>query len=513
MRRSLPALTSVWLLFACSAADSAENSALLRALNSITSTELAKHADTLADDTFEGREAGSRGGRAASVYIAREFARLGVEAGGHRGTWFQPFDGGKRNVLGLIEGGDPKLKRQYIIISAHYDHVGYGSPQNSYGPFGRIHNGADDNASGVAGLLEVAEAFAAAGVAPRRSILLAAWDGEEQGLLGSSHWVDHPTVPLGSISLVLNMDMIGRLRDGRVVVYGTRTGWGLRRLVCESLDSSELWLDFKWNMQENSDHWTFYQRSIPVLMLHTGLHDDYHRPRDDAHKLNREGMQQVAQLMFRLALAAADRDRRTGFRRASRSESPSDRRRLEAPLTPLPPRLGVWSRPNGSGGGLLIERVQADSPADRAGLRVGDRLLALAGKKLTTVDDLRAGVAVAESPAVCKVLRSGKEKPELLEIALAGKPVRVGINWREDEAEPGTVVLSRVVSGSPADRAGLSAGDRIYQVGGRTFSGSEEFRQLVTTLPGPLELRVERRGRIREVALDVPAIDEGDAPQ
>ncbi len=136
--------------------------------------------------------------------------------------YFQDFDGASRNILGLWEGSDPALKQEVIIVGAHYDHVGYGTPSNSFGPIGRIHNGADDNASGTSGLLEIMEAIVRLEPRPRRTLLFALWDGEEKGLLGSKHWVAQPTLPLERVKLMLNMDMIGRLRDNRLEIGGSR---------------------------------------------------------------------------------------------------------------------------------------------------------------------------------------------------------------------------------------------------------------------------------------------------
>ncbi|MCA9125393.1 MAG: M20/M25/M40 family metallo-hydrolase, partial [Planctomycetales bacterium] len=181
-----------------------------------------------------------------------------------------------RNLLGLIPGGD--LQDEYVLIGAHYDHVGYGTPRNSNGPIGLIHNGADDNASGTAAVLEVIEAMANAQIQPRRSIIVALWDGEEKGLLGSEHWAEQPTIPLDQLKCVINMDMIGRLHSQQLEVSGTRSMAGLRRLVAEANYPGDLTLRFPWKVEENSDHHSFFRRSIPFLMFHTGLHDDYHRP-------------------------------------------------------------------------------------------------------------------------------------------------------------------------------------------------------------------------------------------
>jgi acetylornithine deacetylase/succinyl-diaminopimelate desuccinylase-like protein len=199
-------------------ADPAAAADLAAARASITAGDAKRHVDALADDTFEGREAGSRGGRAAGAYIVEELARLGLEPAGddvagpdgvRQRSFFQPFSpapspptaqpapqaaskppgGVMRNILALLPGQDPAVSGELVVASAHYDHVGYGNATNSFGPIGLIHNGADDNASGVAGLIEVAEACVRLPSRPRRTILFAFWDGEEKGLLGSSHFI------------------------------------------------------------------------------------------------------------------------------------------------------------------------------------------------------------------------------------------------------------------------------------------------------------------------------------
>src|SRR3954470_8499779 len=150
---ALPAGLLAWL--AAPVAQAVDRNALALAAASITKEELKGYVDVLADDTFEGRETGSRGGRAAANYVFKALERNGASPAGEGGTYFQAFNAASRNVLGIVEGSDPQLKQQVIVIGAHYDHVGYGRSNNSFGPLGYIHNGADDNASGVAGMLEV----------------------------------------------------------------------------------------------------------------------------------------------------------------------------------------------------------------------------------------------------------------------------------------------------------------------------------------------------------------------
>lgn len=508
VRFSRAALIGIFLAAFYSPAFAAENAAVLAALESITGDDLQRHVDVLADDTFEGREAGSRGGRAAAGYLVRELAKAGLKPAGVDGTWFQPFSAGYHNILALLEGSDPELKYETILLGAHYDHVGYGTTQNSYGPTGYIHNGADDNASGIAALLETAEAFATLGQPPKRSILFALWDGEEKGLLGSDHWVDNPTVRLDQVRLALNLDMIGRLRNRQVSVYGTRTSWGLRRLV-STASSGDLVLNFRWDMQRNSDHWTFYQQKLPVLMLHTGLHDDYHRPSDDSEKLNVAGMQQISRQVFQIARRAGDVEKLRGFRHAVFRESASTHRQLETLLPPPPTRFGIsWKRDSNAGEGLVVERVEPDSAAARAGIRHGDCIVEFDGNQIESGDDLVAAVLVATDPVEAKVIRTGAEAdaadPETIQVELSGDPIRVGIAWREDEAEPGSVFLVRVIPGSPAAKAGLRVLDRIYQIEGKDFLGSDDFLEKITSTAGLIPLQIERRGKVQTVELQLP---------
>ncbi|MEX0678382.1 MAG: M20/M25/M40 family metallo-hydrolase [Pirellulales bacterium] len=483
-----------------------EASARSAALASITTEEVAGHVNVLADDTFEGREAGSRGNRAAGVYIVDRLKKFGLHGGGPKGSFYQT-GGGLNNILALVEGRDATLTDQVILFGAHYDHVGYGSYRNSYGPIGRIHNGADDNASGVAGLLEVAEAVSRLLDKPRRSILFAFWDAEEKGLLGSKFWIEHPTVPLDRVRVAINVDMIGRLSNSRVEVFGIRTTPGLRRLVSRQNDAA-LRLDFNWDVRPDSDHYTFFSHSVPFLMLHTGLHGDYHRPSDDAEKINGDGLKQVAQLMFCVLVELADTPDLGGFRSQSRYESRAAERDSRIVLRPPPGRLGIrWDEAAARSGNIVVTAVTPGSAADAAGLRPGDRLLAFAGREVHDPKQFRVTVLAAKNPVPVTIERPGADAPLDVTLELAGEPVRLGISWRTDVAEPRSVIVNRLTPGSPADLAGLRPGDRIYGICGREFTGSDDFRELATTLPVPLFLEVETSGRVRTV--DVPQPDTG----
>jgi hypothetical protein len=484
----------------------AEASVINAASATITKTELKRYVDVLADDSFEGRSMGSRGGRAAGGYIVNELEKLGLKGIGDDGTFFQSYSGGARNILAMLEGSDPELKKQYVIIGAHYDHVGYGNSSNSYGPFGYIHNGADDNASGVSGLLEIAQAYTSLPEPPKRSVVFALWDGEEAGLLGSKYWMSRPTLATKNIALYINLDMIGRLRKQRVEVYGTRSSYGLRELISRN-NTGELWLDFTWEMKENSDHWTFYERNFPTLMFHTGLHDNYHRPSDDAHLLNTEGIEQVARLVFAASNAIADSDQTWKFRSESRREDPAAKRAFEQVLAAPGPRLGMeWKDAKNDEAGVVVTRVTPGLPAAKAGIQAGDRILKFGGHDVTAQTPLRMEVLAARTPVEVELLRGGKPEPMKVSVQLLGSPSRIGITWRDDSAEPGTVLLTQVQYGSAAHRAGLKERDRVYEIGGQRFANSSEFRKLATTLPSPFDVLIERGGRTYKLTLEPPQV-------
>ncbi|MEM6331553.1 MAG: M20/M25/M40 family metallo-hydrolase [Planctomycetota bacterium] len=395
------------------------------ALDSITADDLLAHAQVLASDAYEGRAAGSRGGRAAASYLAQQLKRIGVDGGAADGGYYQRIPGGRRNVLAKLPGADPALASEWVVLGAHYDHVGYGNRRTSFGPFGYVHNGADDNASGVATVLEIAEAFADSGARPARSILIAFWDGEETGMVGSRHWAANPTTPLAGVKLAINADMIGRLREGRLQVLGARTGYGLRRLASVAVDEG-LRLEFPWPVESSSDHWTFLSRGVPAVMLHTGLHGDYHRPSDDVERLNIDGLQKVTRYLLRLTIAAASQPTLPAFRAEGLRETRQTRLVHEQPLGPLPadappPRVGIsWRGDHAAPGSVLLTRVAPGSPAARAGLAVHDRVLAIDGQAFTGSDGfqqhLGARLAERDGPQEVRLLveRGGRTTPRVV---------------------------------------------------------------------------------------------------
>lgn len=400
---------------ALSAAELATAASHMAAMATITATDAGRHVSALADDAFEGREAGSRGGRAAGAYVVDAIDDLGLEPAGDSGTYFQSF-GAMRNVLALARGSDPTVADELVVVSAHYDHVGYGNAANSYGPFGFVHNGADDNASGVAGLIEIAEAIQRLPSHPRRSILIAFWDGEEKGLLGSYHFLRVRPAALRDFKVVfcINLDMIGRLRGERVEVYGTRTARELRTLTVAANNrpgSHPLELAFEWKIDPDSDHYPFIEKRIPTLMFHTGLHDNYHRPSDDVHLVNLTGLEPVARLTFATTLAIADEPGEPRiFRPECRSESDSSRNILEAAAAGgNRGRWGIGTRGDAAEPHVpVVVRVAPDSPAARAGLITGDRIVSIDGKALVDQSDMVARLGAAGSLVSIEIERRGK---------------------------------------------------------------------------------------------------------
>lgn len=228
-----------------------------------------------------------------------------------------------RNVIGLLEGSDPKLKDEYVIVSAHYDHLGVVK--------GRTQFGADDNASGVAALLEIARAFVEGDVKPRRSILFVSFDSEEAGLLGAFYYGRNPVFPLGKAAAVLNMDMIGRNENTpswklsprdtvrSVNVVGTLYSPDLRRDIEQQNNGVGLLLDFKTDTDDKeewfarSDHYVFATYGVPSVLFNTGEHPDYHTENDTWEKLNYPKLEKITRLVFLTAADVANRDARPAF--------------------------------------------------------------------------------------------------------------------------------------------------------------------------------------------------------
>jgi Peptidase family M28/PDZ domain len=485
-------------------------SEVARVVDTIRASEMRVEVARLADDSFEGRGAGSRGGRAAGNYLIKHFKDANCTPLGDGKTYFQDFEGQRRNILGMVEGSDETLNGEVIMIGAHYDHVGYGNERNSYGPTGFIHNGADDNASGISALVEVMQAISELERKPARSIVFAMWDGEEEGLLGSYHWVKDVRRFPYRIGLYINMDMVGRLRDNNLEVYGTRTSLGLRQSISRA-NSDEIGLNFLWDFKEDSDHYPFGRQGIPAIMLHTGLHDQYHRPSDDVELINFEGAEKVARLATRILIDAAQAPDPLPFRKECFQEDEAKRTTFETGLPAPSARLGVVAaaKKSDSGAiekpGVVISRVVAGSAAERENLKVGDRILKVDDIEIDSQETLSRTMLSAKSNVVIQVQLPNEDEPRNVEVELDGDPIRIGLSWRPDVADPGVMLISRVVAYSPADDAGLKVGDRIYRIDAQPIADSDALRQKLIDAKAPLLLEIERSGVISTTWLKIPS--------
>ncbi|HEU4827747.1 MAG TPA: M20/M25/M40 family metallo-hydrolase [Gemmatimonadales bacterium] len=361
----------------------------------------------LSDDRLAGRLTGSAGADSAAEYIARRFAEVGLQPG--REGWFQEFQIAPdapgvqraklpsmraRNVIGILPGRDPVLRREAVIVGAHYDHLGSGqfgtlNPDSA----GKIHNGADDNASGTAALIHIARTLAES--PPLRTVVFIAFTGEELGLFGSAHYVKEPLYGLESTVAMINLDMVGRLRNGRLIVYGTETAREFPAL----LDSLNWYQGFDLKKQGDgygpSDQSSFYAAKRPVLHLFTDLHEDYHRTTDDWEKINFEGMARVISFTSGLASALGGRSAALTFVEVPVSASHAMVERSDslaiggsgAVTRGYGAYLGSIPDMTSSPGGVKLMGVSKGGPAEKAGLRAGDIITRIGAHEVT---DLQA---------------------------------------------------------------------------------------------------------------------------
>jgi hypothetical protein len=309
------------------------------------------------------------------------------------------------NVIGIVPGTDPRLRDDAIVIGAHYDHLGRGG-EGSLAPdeIGALHPGADDNASGTAVIMGLARAFTAGG-GVSRTLVFVGFAGEEMGLLGSAHYVRHPAFPLDRTILMLNLDMVGRLREGKLYVGGVDSGSGLRKLVADAVRGLSLSPDLRGDPYAPSDHTSFYAAGRPVLFLFTGAHADYHRPSDTWDKVNAEGVATVATLAARLIDALAASPTAPVYARIAAPST--ERRRGYGAFFGVVPEFGDAPEP-----GVRVSGVRAGSPAEKAGVVAGDRVVKFAGVEVKTLEDLTFALRGRRSGdrVSVVVVRDGRER-------------------------------------------------------------------------------------------------------
>lgn len=355
----------------------------------------------LASDALEGRGTGTPGNDSAAAYIARRFKGLGLSpafsAGDSRvcasartcdARFVQPFIARSvaaahaglpgelptQNVAAIVRGTDPVLRDEYVVLGAHFDHLGrstFGAldPNDS----NAVHNGADDNASGTAAVIELARLLHRSPT--KRSVIIVTFSGEELGLLGSLYFTDHTPMPLSNIRAMLNFDMVGRMQDDRVIVFGVATASELPDIVTRANAVAPLKMTATGDGFGASDHSSFFAKNLPVLHFFTNVHDDYHKATDDADKVNAAGIARVVSLAERVTREIADRPQPLTFVRAvAAAPTSSSRENTSAYLGSIPDMGATEVK------GVRLTGVRAESPADKAGMKAGDIIVEFAGK-------------------------------------------------------------------------------------------------------------------------------------
>ncbi len=433
---------------------------------------LRKHVNYLASEKLEGRRTGEKGATFAAGYVANRFATAKLKGGflkNGKPSFLQPFPYSPRNakgeiiadakpleaynVIGIVEGTDPILKNEAIVIGAHYDHLGRGGQGSLAANSTEIHHGADDNASGTAALIELATQFAKTRN-NKRTLIFMAFGGEEEGLLGSKHYVNNPVFPLNKTVAMINMDMVGRLRDSKLNIggIGTANEWKglvtlantkyeiesslLKKGICcvnANIHSGQITLegttereklpdavkigmeiakqniinhltlsdgnnskripsviDSSFNIQLNedgfgsSDHSSFYGKQIPVLFFFTGSHIDYHKPTDTFEKINYDGLKQIYSYVYEIAKAIDFQPTKPTYTVAKSSGTEAGRRGFSVSLGTIP------SYSDSAKDGLVIDGARENSPASKAGLKAGDKIIKMAGKDIRNIQDYMA---------------------------------------------------------------------------------------------------------------------------
>jgi Peptidase family M28/PDZ domain len=334
--------------------------------------KIKQHIKVLANDSLEGRGTGTAGGLMAAMYIQQQFKQLGVDPKGDGKLYTQKFtfksgvhgtgtEGTAYNVVGYIDNKAPNT----VIIGAHYDHLGLGIQGSSLeaNSEGKIHNGADDNASGTAGILELARYFKTNKVTEKNNFLFICFSGEELGLYGSKYFADHPTIDLAKANYMINMDMIGKLDAAKglnVLGSGTSPVW---EPLLKKLSTPEVPIKTDSSGTGPSDHTSFYLKNMPVLHFFTGSHSDYHKPSDDWDKINFDGEVSVLNIIIKV-IEAEDREPKLAFL-TTKSKSMGGSKSFKV-------TLGVMPSYSSDEVGLKVDGVSDNRPAHKAGILAGD---------------------------------------------------------------------------------------------------------------------------------------------
>lgn len=381
---------------------------------------LVDHVAFLADPRRQGRGPGSEGHEAAAQYIADAFKSFGLQPGGPEGSYFQRFTmavGPGRetktvaNVIGVIPGTRAEWKAQSVLVTAHYDHLGLGWPDAHKGDEGRVHPGADDNASGVAVMLELAHALAGS-EKPARSILFVAFTGEEAGLQGSRYYVEHADAfPVGRIMGVINLDTVGRLQDQKLSVIGTSTASEWPHIFRGASFVTGVESRAIPEAMQASDQASFVTVGVPAVQIFTGAHADYHRPTDTVDRIDGAGLVKVATFVKEGVTYLAERAEPLTNTIAAAGGGAGSVPPASGTAAPSGRRVSFGSVPDFTfqGPGVRVAGVVAGSPAEKAGLKEGDVVLALDDKPVSNLQGFSALLATLKpgQTVTAKVTRQG----------------------------------------------------------------------------------------------------------
>ena len=320
------------------------------------------------------------------------------------------------NVVGLLPGTNPELNDQYILVGAHYDHLGYGGPgSGSRVPdISAIHNGADDNASGVAGVIELAEYFASAKAPHPRPIIFAAFGAEESGLVGSKFLAKNMPVPIENLKAMFNFDMIGRYNKekGKISIGGTGTSLEGDSLIDIAGKAYDFGITKSSDGYGPSDHASFYSAGVPVFFISTGAHSDYHTPNDDTEFIDAQGAEAVASFSADLLALVSQLDEPLTYQRTASQSQGRRGMRLKVTFGIMPDMVGQENN------GLGVDGVRPGGPADKAGMKNGDRIIAINGEEVTNIYNYmhRLGKLKPGETAVVEVIRDGKSEILLIQL-------------------------------------------------------------------------------------------------
>jgi hypothetical protein len=338
----------------------------------IDGNKLKENIKTLAADSYEGRGTGSAGETKANEYIEKQFRKIGLTPKGDSG-FDQPFPfrsgvhgegsgGTAQNIAAYLDNGAANT----IIIGAHYDHLGLGDDGNSLdaNAKGKIHNGADDNASGTAGVIELARFFKNNGKKESYNFLFLCFSGEELGLYGSKYFSEHPTIDLGTATCMINLDMVGRLNPDTKALFVSGTGTSpVWEPMLQKMSNDQVKIKTDSSGTGPSDHTSFYLKNVPVLHFFTGSHTDYHKPSDDAEKINYNGEVEVLKVIVKV-IEELEGQPKLPFL-TTRSKNMNTRSSFKV-------TMGIMPSYTSDVEGLLVDGVTDGRPAQKAGILTGD---------------------------------------------------------------------------------------------------------------------------------------------